>query len=55
MLIGEVMGAAYPVVELTTPIEDVARMVKEGHRAVLVEFGEGYHIITKQDIITAMS
>jgi cystathionine beta-synthase len=55
VLIGEVMGAAYPVVELTTPIEDVARMVKEGHRAVLVEFGEGHHIITKQDIITAMS
>jgi len=55
VLIGEVMGAAYPVVELTTPIEDVARMVKEGHRAVLVEFDEGHHIITKQDIITAMS
>ena len=55
VLIGEVMGAAYPVVDLTTPIEEVARMVKEGHRAVLVEFGEGHHIITKQDIITAMS
>lgn len=54
-LIGEVMGAAYPVVDLTTPIEDVARMVKEGHRAVLVNFNNGYHIITKQDIITAMS
>ena len=25
------MSAAHPVVELTTPIEDVARMVKEGH------------------------
>jgi hypothetical protein len=30
-------------------------MVKSGHRAVLVEVEQGYHIITKQDIITAMS
>ena len=54
-LIGEVMSEAYPVVDITTSIEDVARMVKEGHRAVLVQLEGGYHIITKQDIITAMS
>ena len=46
-------GARMPVVELTTSIEDIAKMVKGGH-AVLVKFGEGF-IITKQDIITAMS
>jgi predicted transcriptional regulator len=49
------MSEAYPVVDITTSIEDVARMVKEGHRAVLVQLEGGYHIITKQDIITAMS
>jgi cystathionine beta-synthase len=54
-LVGDIMGPAYPVVELTTSIEDIAKMVKGGHRAVLVKFGEGLHIITKQDIITAMS
>ena len=54
-LIGEVMNEAYPVVDITTSIEDVARMVKEGHRSVLVQLEGGYHIITKQDIITAMS
>ena len=54
-LIGEVMSEAYPVVDITTSIEDVAKMVKEGHRAVLVQLEGGYHIITKQDIITAMS
>jgi len=54
-LVGDIMGAPYPVVELTTSIEDIAKMVKGGHRAVLVKFGEGLHIITKQDIITAMS
>ena len=54
-LIGEVMSEAYPVVDITTSIEDVARMVKDGHRAVLVQLEGGYHIITKQDIITAMS
>ena len=54
-LIGDIMGAPYPVVDLTTSIEEVAKMVKSGHRAVLVEVEQGYHIITKQDIITAMS
>lgn len=54
-LVGEIMGAPYPVVDLTTSIDDVAKMVKDGHRAVLVKFGEGHHIITKQDIITALS
>jgi cystathionine beta-synthase len=54
-LVGDIMGPAYPVVELTTSIEDIAKMIKGGHRAVLVKFGEGLHIITKQDIITAMS
>lgn len=54
-LIGEVMSEAYPIVDITTSIEDVAKMVKEGHRAVLVQLEGGYHIITKQDIITAMS
>tara|TARA_B100000497_G_C7676871_1_gene408976 strand:- start:504 stop:1862 length:1359 start_codon:yes stop_codon:yes gene_type:complete len=55
VLIGEVMSEAYPIVDITTSIEDVAKMVKEGHRAVLVQLEDGYHIITKQDIITAMS
>ena len=54
-LIGDIMGAPYPVVDLTTSIEEVAKMVKSGHRAVLVKLEQGYHIITKQDIITAMS
>ena len=54
-LIREVMNEAYPVVDITTSIEDVARMIKEGHRSVLVQLEGGYHIITKQDIITAMS
>ena len=54
-LVGEIMGAPYPVVDLTTSIDDIAKMVKDGHRAVLVKFGEGHHIITKQDIITALS
>jgi cystathionine beta-synthase len=49
------MGSPYPVVDLTTSIEEVANMVKSGHRAVLVAVEQGYHIITKQDIITAMS
>ena len=54
-LVGDIMGEAYPMVELTTPIEDIAKMIAGGHRAVLVKRAEGTHIITKQDIITAMS
>jgi len=49
------MGEPYPVVDLTTSIEDIAKMIKGGHRAVLVQMDGGHHIITKQDVITAIS
>ena len=54
-LVGDIMGAPYPIVDLTASIDDIAKIVKDGHRAVLVKFGEGHQIITKQDIITALS
>jgi len=54
-LVGDIMGAPYPIVDLTASIDDIAKMVKGGHQAILVKFGEGHQIITKQDIITALS
>ena len=54
-LVGDIMGAPYPMVDLTASIDDIAKMVKGGHQAILVKFGEGHQIITKQDIITALS
>ena len=54
-LVGDIMGAPYPIVDLTASIDDIAKIVKDGHQAVLVKFGEGHQIITKQDIITALS
>ena len=54
-LVGDIMGAPYPIVDLTASIDDIAKIVKDGHRAVLVKFDEGHQIITKQDIITALS
>jgi cystathionine beta-synthase len=54
-LVKEIMGAPFPEVDLTTPLEDIAKMIAAGHPAVLVKRTEGQHIITKQDVIMAMS
>ena len=53
--IREIMGAAYPVVKATTPIEEVSKLITKENQAVLVELEGGkYHIITKYDIINSI-
>jgi cystathionine beta-synthase len=50
--IREVMGKAYPMVKLGTPIEEVSKLFTRENAAVLVDLGNGkHHIITKYDII----
>ncbi len=50
--IKEVMGAAYPIVNKETLIEDVSKLITKDNQAVLVDLGNNkYHIITKYDII----
>ena len=53
--IKEVMGAMYPVVNLTTSISEVSKLMTTDRQAVLVDFGsEKYGIVTKHDIINAI-
>jgi len=53
--IKEVMGKPFPVVKLSTSIEEVSKFFTKDNDAVLVELGNGNHqIITKSDIIKAM-
>lgn len=54
--VGSVMGPAFPVIEESTPAEEIYRMLAEGAPAVLLtaESG-GFRIITKWDLIHSMS
>jgi cystathionine beta-synthase len=54
--VSEVMGAPYPVVDATEDIKAVARHINKDNNAVLVNLGgDKYHIITRQDVIGALS
>jgi len=53
--IKDVMGAAYPVVNKSTSIDAVSKLITKDNQAVLVDLENGkYHIITKYDIIGAI-
>ena len=53
--IREVMGAAYPIVNKNTKIEEVSQLITKENNAVLVDLENGkYHIITKYDIINSI-
>ncbi len=53
--IKEVMHEPYPVVEKTTSIDEVSKLIHKENNAVLVHLGNGkYHIITKHDIISSL-
>ena len=54
--ISKVMQAPFPVVQSTTKIEDVAKLINNDVPAVLVERNNGTkHILTRQDIISSLS
>ncbi|MDR6843866.1 pyridoxal-phosphate dependent enzyme [Flavobacterium granuli] len=53
--IKEVMGKPFPIVKLSTSIEEVSRFFSKDNDAVLVDLENGNHqIITKSDIIRLM-
>ncbi|HSD13463.1 MAG TPA: pyridoxal-phosphate dependent enzyme [Flavobacterium sp.] len=53
--IREVMGAAFPIVKMGTPVEEVSKLINKDNQAVLVDLGNGkHHIITKHDIINSI-
>ncbi len=52
----QVMDNPFPVVDSHTDLQTIAGHINKENKAVLVKFSEGgYHIITKQDIIGALS
>lgn len=53
--IKDVMHKPFPIVKITTPIEEISKLIHKENNAVLVDLGEGkYNIITKHDIIRAL-
>ena len=53
--IREIMGAAYPIVKASTPVEEVSKLITKENQAVLIELEDGkHHIITKYDIINSI-
>ena len=56
MPIKTVMGAPFPIVLKNASIDKVSKLITKENQAVLVDLGNGtYHIITKHDIIRAIS
>ena len=54
--ISEIMESPYPVVEADADLKEVALQISKNNNAVLVKQPDGgYHIITRQDIIGALS
>ncbi len=56
MRVRDVMGPPFPIIESDEDVKQVLRMVDKNTSAVLVRIAEGrYHIITRHDLIAAMS
>ena len=54
--VGKYMQSPYPIVQSSDPIATIAKQIDESNGAVLVDLGQGkYHIITRHDLVAAMS
>jgi cystathionine beta-synthase len=54
--IAEVMEPVYPLVAFDTPVERISSLINKENGAVLAKDDSGnYHIVTKYDVITAMT
>jgi cystathionine beta-synthase len=54
--ISSIMGAPFPVVKAASHLDDLCKLINKITPAVLVEMpAGGYHIVTRYDIISAMS
>ncbi|MBC9796645.1 pyridoxal-phosphate dependent enzyme [Sinomicrobium weinanense] len=51
----EIMRPPLPVIDRTTPVDKVSKLINKDNSAILINFGnDNYHIITKHDIIRAI-
>ena len=48
------MRKVYPIVHKDAPVDEVSKLITKQNKAVLIDLGTGYHIITKHDIIAAI-
>lgn len=54
--ISKIMNAAFPIVKAATHLDELCKLINKNTPAVLVEMPEGgHHIVTRYDIISAMS
>lgn len=54
--IESLISAPFPLVDLNTKLEEISKLITKENPAVMVQKDDGnYHIITKQDIIKAIS
>jgi len=54
--VSSIMQAPFPVVKAEASLEDVSKLINKENAAVLVEVDDNqYHIVTRQDIISAIS
>lgn len=54
--VGEIMNPPFPVVQPSDKLKNIAANISRENNAVLVNLGEkGYHIITRHDVIAALS
>ena len=54
--VGSIMEEAFPIVDLNTSFENISKLITKENAAVMVKKEDNsYHIITKQDVIRAIS
>jgi cystathionine beta-synthase len=54
--ISSIMGEAFPIVKAATHVEELCKLINKNTPAVLVNMPDGgHHIVTRYDIISAMS
>jgi cystathionine beta-synthase len=54
--ISSIMQEAFPIVKLNVHIDEICKLINQDTPAVLVDLGNGkYHIVTRYDVISAMS
>jgi cystathionine beta-synthase len=54
--ISSIMQEAFPIVKLNAHIDEICKLINQDTPAVLVDLGNGkYHIVTRYDVISAMS
>ena len=55
-LVEKIMNPPFPLVDLNTSFENISKLITKENAAVMIKKeGGNYHIITKQDIIKAIS